>query len=84
MTSRQRKILEVLAESDGEMYGLDLIAAGAASRRTLYVELGRLEDLGWIEGREETSSETRWAPRQLYRITPRGATLLLPTARTVP
>ena len=82
MTSRQRQIIEVLASCAGEMYGLDIVATGAASRGSLYVELARLEDLGWIESREEPLHNTAIGlARRLYRITPAGAATLLPTAR---
>ena len=82
MTSQQRRILEVLAAHEGEMYGLDLVAAGAASRMSLYVELARLEDRGWIEGREEPPS-TATIARRIYRITSAGAAALLPQAEVV-
>lgn len=74
VTSRQRKILEALATKNGEMFGLDLIKIGAASRMSLYVELNRLENLGWIESRFEDRPATNTAARRrLYRITSGGA-----------
>jgi DNA-binding PadR family transcriptional regulator len=85
MTSRQRQILEVLAAATGEMYGLDIVAAGAASRASLYVELARLEDHGWIESHEEENPLSGVTfVRRLYRITTAGAAQLLPAAKVVP
>ena len=82
MTSRQRRILEVLATAEGEMYGLDIVAAGAAGRGSVYVELARLEDLGWISAREEPPVDPAMLPRRVYRITEAGGAQLLPAART--
>lgn len=85
MTQQQRRILEALAaRSDEELYGLDLVAAGAASRMSLYVELSRLEDRGWIACREEPPEQAAFVQRRIYRITPAGAAALLPTAKVVP
>jgi len=83
MTHKQRRILEVLATQKTEMYGLDIVKAGAASRMSLYIELARLEDQGLIEGREEPPNEATIVARRLYRITPAGATKLLPAARVM-
>ena len=80
MTPEQR-ILQVLAANDREMYGLDLVAAGVAKRRWLYVVLGRMEDRGLIEGREEDAVELPQLPRRLYRITDAGRATLLPVAK---
>ena len=83
MTNKQLRILEVLAAQKAEMYGLDIVKAGAASRMSLYVELARLEDLGLIEGREEPPNEATIVARRLYRITTAGAAKLLPAAEVV-
>jgi DNA-binding PadR family transcriptional regulator len=81
MTKVQRSILEALAaRAHDELYGLDLVAAGAASRMSLYVELSRLEDRGLVQSREEPPSAETIVTRRLYRITPAGAAMLLPTA----
>lgn len=89
----QRRILEALAAratafvsgaaASREMYGLDLVAAGAA-RSSLYVELARLEDLGWIESREEDPPPAPQLPRRLYHVTVAGAAVLLPEAKALP
>lgn len=90
----QRRILEALASRadaaelktapSPEMYGLDLVAAGVASRSSLYVELARLEDFGWIEGREEDPAPPAGLARRVYQITSAGAAVLLPLAKAVP
>ena len=80
MTSRQRRVLEMLAKAGTEIYGLDIVVSGAARRRFVYVELARMEDLGWISARE-VPSETG-LPRRIYRITETGAAQLLPAARS--
>ena len=78
----EHRILEVIAAADRELYGLDLVAAGAAKRRWLYVVLGRMEERGLIEGRDDAGREDAGKlPRRLYRITDAGHALLLPTAR---
>jgi len=82
VTSRQRRILEVLAKADDEIYGLGIVATGAASRGSVYVELARMEDLGWITSRETALDLVGTLPRRVYRITAAGAAQLLPEART--
>ena len=82
MTSRQRSILEVIAASDGEMYGRDIVIAGAARQASVYVDLARLEDLGWIAAREEPVADPTMMPRRIYRITEAGGAQLLPVARS--
>ena len=87
--TREQEILRVLAASDRELYGLDLVNAGVAKRRWLYVVLGRMEDSGLIEGREETGVEETGVeppqlPRRLYRITDAGRAALLPVAQVRP
>jgi DNA-binding MarR family transcriptional regulator len=74
----ERRILEALANADRELYGLDLVAAGAAKRRWLYVVLSRMEERGLIEGREDLVGTS---PRRLYRITDAGRAVLLPIAK---
>lgn len=74
----ERRILEILAAADRELYGLDLVAAGAVSHWRLYVVLGGMEDRGLIEGRFDVASDP---PRRLYRITSAGLAALLPIAK---
>ena len=71
----------MLAASERDMYGLDLVSAGVAKRRWLYVVLGRMEESGLIEGREEDGVEPPRLPRRLYRITDAGRATLLPVAK---
>ena len=76
MTPEQR-ILQVLAIDDRELYGLDLVTAGVAKRRWVYIVMSRMEERGLIEGREGAGEP----PRRLYRITDADRVLLLPTAK---
>jgi DNA-binding HxlR family transcriptional regulator len=80
----EHRILEVLAAADRELYGLDLVAAGVAKRRWLYVVLGRMEERGLIEGRTEDAADPPRLPRRLYRITDAGRAALLPIAKVIP
>lgn len=77
--TRERRILEALATADRELYGLDLVAAGAAKRWWLYVVLARMEESGLIKGREDDGDP----PRRLYRITDAGNAALLPAAKVI-
>ena len=79
--TREHQILHVLAAANRELYGLDLVAAGVAKRRWLYVVLGRMEESGLIEGCEEAVVEPPQLPRRLYRITDAGRAALLPVAK---
>lgn len=78
--TRERRILEALAAADRELYGLDLVAAGAAKRSWLYVVLGRMEERGLIEGRPDDAGDP---PRRLYRLTDAGRAELLPVAKVL-
>lgn len=82
MSERERQILGVIAAADRELYGLDLVAAGVAKRRWLYVMLARMEERGLIEGREDSKTAAPGTlPRRLYRITDAGRATLLPVAK---
>ena len=82
--TREQEILRVLAASDRELYGLDFVNAGVAKRRWLYVVLGRMEESGLIEAREEEAVDPPRLPRRLYRITDAGRATLLPVAKVHP
>ena len=82
--TREQEILRVFAASDRELYGLDLVNAGVAKRLWLYVVLGRMEESGLIEGREESAVDPPRLPRRLYRITDAGRATLLPVAKVRP
>jgi DNA-binding PadR family transcriptional regulator len=68
-------IMEILLERpDGEFYGLELVrkSGGRLKRGTVYVALGRLEDKGFIEPRENVDPNMPGMPRRLYRVTACG------------
>lgn len=79
MNSRELLILNLLAESDHKVFGLDLIAAsnGNLHRGTIYVWLQRLEEADLVESewQAETDTPAGWTSgilRRLYWITDRG------------
>ena len=77
LPSKEMLILELL--SDGDRYGLELVAAsgGALKRGTVYVTLGRMEKKGLIRSRQEDAPETAGGlPRRLYAPTAVGARAL--------
>lgn len=62
-----------------EKYGLELVADsdGALKRNAVYVLLGRMEDKGLIEGREEAApAGASGPPRRMYRVTGHGQRVL--------
>ena len=74
LSGKESVILDLLAEK-GEMYGLELVAAadGRLKRGTVYVTLGRMEDKGYVESRqEEPHPGAIGLPRRLYHATPFG------------
>ena len=74
LSGKEGIVLDLLAER-GEMYGLELVAAsgGGLKRGTVYVTLGRMEDKGYVESRqEERQAGAIGLPRRLYRATPLG------------
>ena len=77
ITPRQRAVLEYIARQRDRVYGPDLVDAGLADRWTLFVQLGRLEDAGLVDGRPDD----RWPHRRTYAITDQGRAALLPEAR---
>jgi DNA-binding PadR family transcriptional regulator len=63
-----------------EKYGLELVAAsdGVLKRNAIYVLLGRMEEKGLIEGREEAApAGSSGPPRRVYRVTGHGQRVLL-------
>lgn len=69
-------ILEALV-NHGELYGLQMVdIIPGLKRGTVYVTLGRMEDKGFVTGREV--KEPQWAgmPRRLYKITGQGQRVL--------
>ncbi len=74
LSGKETVILTLLAEH-GEMYGLELVSAsgGRVKRGTVYVTLGRMEEKGYLESRqEEPRAGAIGLPRRLYRPTPYG------------
>lgn len=62
-----------------EKYGLELVAdsGGRLKRNAIYVLLGRMEDKGLIDGREEAAPAGAGGPsRRMYRVTGHGARVL--------
>lgn len=73
----EKLILEALV-SHGEVYGLQLLnIVPGLKRGTVYVTLGRMEDKGFISGREIKKPEWAGMPRRHYRITGQGQRILL-------
>jgi DNA-binding PadR family transcriptional regulator len=78
LSPKEALILKLLTEN-GETYGLALVASagGKLKRGTVYVTLGRMEDKGFVESRQEAQApEAVGLPRRLYKPTARGAAVL--------
>lgn len=77
MPTKERLILELLAE--GPRYGLELVelSNGALKRGTVYVTLGRMEAKGLVESDQEPLSPGAIGlPRRVYRPTALGVRML--------
>lgn len=71
LSTTERLILELLA-AEGELFGLQMVerAGGQLKRGTVYVTLGRMQDKGYLESRQEMLPEGGIGlPRRLYRPT---------------
>lgn len=71
LSSKERLILERLA-TDGELFGLQLVerSGGALKRGTVYVTLGRMQEKGYLESRQEPlPAGAIGLPRRLYHPT---------------
>ena len=78
LSGKESVILELLVR-DGELYGLQLVAASRRrlKRGTVYVTLGRMEDKGYVASRlEDPSPESGGLPRRVYRPTALGRRVL--------
>jgi PadR family transcriptional regulator, regulatory protein PadR len=67
----ERLILELLA-AEGEAFGLQLVerSGGRLKRGTVYVTLGRMQEKGYLDSRQEALPEGAIGlPRRLYRPT---------------
>lgn len=80
MKMPSRNEVEVLRLLIGgrELYGLELLrkSEGALKRGSVYVVLGRMEDQGFVKGREVKEEGSPGMPRRLYKITGLGQTAL--------
>jgi DNA-binding PadR family transcriptional regulator len=71
LSRTERLILELL-EEHGELFGLQLIerSRGGLKRGTVYVTLGRMQDKGYLDSRQEAQAAGAIGlPRRLYRPT---------------
>ena len=78
LSAKESLILDLLAR-DGELYGLQLVAAskGRLKRGTVYVTLGRMEDKRYVTSRAEDAPDGAGGlPRRLYEATPYGLRVL--------
>jgi DNA-binding PadR family transcriptional regulator len=71
LSATERVILELL-EDQGELFGLQMIERSRRrlKRGTVYVTLGRMQDKGYLESRQEPlPAGAIGLPRRLYRPT---------------
>lgn len=71
LSATERLILELLS-TEAEMFGLQMVeqSAGRLKRGTVYVTLGRMQEKGYLETRQEdTPIGNLGIPRRLYRAT---------------
>lgn len=70
-SATERAIIELLAAHD-ELFGLQMVelSNGRLKRGTVYVTLGRMQDKGFLESRQEAMpTGAIGLPRRLYRPT---------------
>ena len=73
LSPKQAEILRLLV-SQGEMYGLELVAASPELKAgTIYVTLARMEDRGLVVSRTEKVEGQKGLPRRLVTATGYGA-----------
>ena len=78
LSPKEALILELLC-AEGELYGLQLVAASKRKlkRGTVYVTLGRMEDKGYVTSRlEDAPPDMGGMPRRMYSPTPLGRRVL--------
>jgi PadR family transcriptional regulator len=71
LSARERLILDLLV-AEGELFGLQMVqlSRGRLKRGTVYVTLGRMQEKGYLESRQEPlSAGAIGLPRRLYRPT---------------
>ena len=67
-----RIVAQLMADPDKAWYGYDLMKASRCLSGTLYVNLGRMEEAGWIEGEFEIRGDPDKPMRRVYRVTDLG------------
>jgi PadR family transcriptional regulator, regulatory protein PadR len=78
LSATERFILELLT-THGELFGLAMIArsGGRLKRGTVYVTLGRMQEKGYLESRQEPlPTGAIGLPRRLYRPSGLGRRVL--------
>lgn len=78
LSAKERLILEHLADG-GELFGLQLVerSDGGLKRGTVYVTLGRMQEKGYVESRQEPLPPGAIGlPRRLYRLSAYGRRVL--------
>lgn len=71
LSATERLIIELLAEHD-ELFGLRMVelSDGRLKRGTVYVTLGRMQEKGYLESRQEPLPPGAIGlPRRIYRAT---------------
>jgi PadR family transcriptional regulator, regulatory protein PadR len=71
LSATERRIVELLVEHQ-ELFGLRMVelSEGRLKRGTVYVTLGRMQEKGYLESRQEPLPEGAIGlPRRLYRPT---------------
>ena len=71
LSATERLILEMLLQGD-ELFGLQMVeqSCGRLKRGTVYVTLGRMQEKGYVESRQEdVEPGAIGLPRRLYRAT---------------
>src|SRR6188474_1588382 len=71
LSATERLIIELLANHE-ELFGLQMVeqSEGRLKRGTVYVTLGRMQEKGYLESRQEAMPEGAIGlPRRLYRPT---------------
>jgi PadR family transcriptional regulator, regulatory protein PadR len=71
LSTTERIILQLLQDC-GELFGLQMVerSGGSLKRGTVYVTLGRMQEKGYLESRQEPLPEGAIGlPRRLYRPT---------------
>lgn len=76
-SAKEEAVLELLLGGK-EMYGLEMVKADVGLKRgTIYVTLGRMEEVKWVTSRVGANDLGGLGPpRRLYRITGLGARAL--------